>query len=123
MALEKVVEHVERHDAPKVPDTAIECVQEQGRPYQFPKPVAPTSLIPTRMSKPRRPPANQNERRESPFDIRRLFRWRSTRSTEIREEEDAGSDTWLTELLQRASREEDEDYQDFAPKRASSSNV
>jgi hypothetical protein len=28
-----------------------------------------------------------------------------------------GRDTWLTELLARASREEDEDYQDFAPKR------
>jgi hypothetical protein len=45
------------------------------------------------------------------------------RSTEISEEKDAGGDTWLTELLQRASREEDEAYQDFAPKRASNRNV
>jgi hypothetical protein len=28
-----------------------------------------------------------------------------------------GRDTWLTELLARASREEDEDYQDFAQRR------
>jgi hypothetical protein len=43
--------------------------------------------------------------------------------TETSEEEEAGSDTWLTELLQRASREEDEDHQDFTPKRASNRNV
>jgi hypothetical protein len=29
-----------------------------------------------------------------------------------------GQDTWLTGLLERASREEDEDFHDFAPKRA-----
>jgi hypothetical protein len=119
--LEKSVEHVERDDA--VPDTAIERVEEHGRPYKSPKPAAPASLIPIRTSKPRRLPANQNDRRESFFGIRRLFRWRSTRSTEISEEKDAGTDTWLTELLQRASLAEDEDYQDFAPKRASNRNV
>jgi hypothetical protein len=62
--------------------------------------------------------ANQSDRRESPSGIRRLFQWRSTRSIEISKGEGAGSDTWLTEVLQRASRPEDEDYQDFAPKRA-----
>jgi hypothetical protein len=120
--LEKSVEHVEREDAPRVTDTAIERAEEHGRPYQSPKPVAPASLIPIRTPKPRRLPANQNDRRESFFGIRRPFRWRSTRSTEISEEKGAGSDTWLTELLRRASRE-DEDYQDFAPKRASNCNV
>jgi hypothetical protein len=34
-----------------------------------------------------------------------------------------GRDTWLTELLARASREEDEDYQDFAPKSASANHA
>ena len=34
-----------------------------------------------------------------------------------------GRDTWLTELLARASREEDEYYQDFAPKRALERNA
>jgi hypothetical protein len=123
VALEKSVEHVERDDAPMVPDTAIERVEEHGRPYQSPKPVAPASLIPTRMSKPSRLPANQNDRPESLFGIRKLFRWRSPRSAEISEEKDVRSDAWLTELLQRASREEDEDYQDFAPKHASNRNV
>jgi hypothetical protein len=123
LALEKSVEHVERDDAPTVPDTAIERVEEHGRSYQWPKPVAPGSLIPTRTWKPRRLPANQGDRRESLFGIRRLFQWRSPRSTEISEEKDAGGDTWLTELLQRATREEDEAYQDFAPKRASNRNV
>jgi hypothetical protein len=106
-----------------IPDKAIERVEEHRRPYPSPKLVAPGSLIPTRTWKPRRQPENQNDRRESLFSIRTLFRWRSPRSTEISEEKDAGSDTWLTELLQRASREEDEDYQDFAPKRTSNRNV
>jgi hypothetical protein len=30
---------------------------------------------------------------------------------------------WLTELLERSSREEDGEYADFAPKRASNRNV
>ena len=112
VALGKSIEHVER-DGP-VPDTTIEHVQEHGRSYQCgqPKPVAPASRIPTRASKPRPLGANQNDRRESPSGIRRLFQWRSTRSIEVSEEEDTGRDTWLTELLERASREEDEDYQD-----------
>jgi hypothetical protein len=84
VALEKSVEQVERGDAPTVPDTAIERVEEHGRSYPWPKPVAPGSLIPTRTWKPRRLPANQGDRRESLFGIRRLFRWRSPRSTEVK---------------------------------------
>lgn len=102
-ALEQPIEQVGRDDAPAAPDTDIERVQEHGRPYQWPTPVAPASLMPTPASKPRHLPANQNERRESLFGLRKLFRWRPTRSAEISEEEDVGSDTWLTELLQRAS--------------------
>ena len=108
-ALEKSVEHVERDGAPTV--------------RVHPNPVASSSLTPTRTPKPRRLPADQNHRRGSLFGIWKLFWWRPTRSTEISEEEDAGSDTWLTELLQRTSQEQGEDYQDFAPKRASTSNV
>jgi hypothetical protein len=130
VALKKSVEHLERDGAPTVPALAVERVEEHGRrPYQcvHPNPVASSSLIPTRTPKPRRLPADQNHRRGSLFGIWKLFRWRPTRSTEssteIGVEEDAGSDTWLTELLQRASQEQGEDYQDFAPKRASTSNV
>jgi hypothetical protein len=125
-ALEKSVEHVERDGAPTVPALTVERVEEHGRrPYQcvHPNPVASSSLTPTRTPKPRRLPADQNHRRGSLFGIWKLFWWRPTRSTEISEEEDAGSDTWLTELLQRTSQEQGEDYQDFAPKRASTSNV
>jgi hypothetical protein len=41
----------------------------------------------------------------------------------VSEKEQTGRDTWLTDLLERASREEDEDYQDFTPKRPSNRNV
>jgi hypothetical protein len=41
---------------------------------------------------------------------------------EIGEEEQSGRDTWLTDLLERASDEEGEEFQDFAPKRARSRN-
>ncbi len=121
VAPRKSIEHVERDDAPTVPNTVVEYVEEYGRRYQSPKPVAPASLI--RTPNPRRLPANQNDRRKSLFGFWELFRWRSTRSTEIIEEEDMGSDNWLTELLQRASQEEDENRQDFTPKRASNRNV
>jgi hypothetical protein len=121
VALERSVEHVEWDGAPTVPDTAVEHVEEHARPYQcgHPNPVAPASLIPSRVSAPLRRPANQNvDRRGSLSGIPRLFRWRPTRSIEVNEDEEAGRDTWLTELLERTSREEDEDYQDFTPKRA-----
>jgi hypothetical protein len=120
-ALEKSGEHVERDGGP----TVVEHVEEYRRPYQSVQPpsVAPTSLIPSRVPMPRCLAANQNDRRESRASIRRLFRWRSTDSTEISEKEQTARDTWLTDLLERASREEDEDYQDFTPKRALNRNV
>src|SRR5258708_2416284 len=86
VALEKSVEHVEWDGAPTVPDTAV----EHGRPYQGvqPNPVAPASLIPSRVSAPLRRPANQNDRRAPSSGIRRLLRWRSAGSSEITEQED-----------------------------------
>jgi hypothetical protein len=122
VAREKSGEYVEWDHEP----TAAEHDEERGRPYQGVRPtsVAPASLFPSRVSMPHRLPANQNvERRGSLSGIRRLFRWRSSRSVEIGEEEHSGRDTWLTDLLERASPEEDEDYQDFTPKAASNRNV
>jgi hypothetical protein len=121
-ALEKSGEHVEWDGGP----TADERDKEYRRSYQCVQPtsVAPASLIPSRMSVPCPLPANQNvERLGSLSGIRRLFRWRSTRSIETSEKERMGRDTWLTDLLERASHEEDEDYQDFTPKRASNRNA
>jgi hypothetical protein len=115
VALEKSVEHVGWDDAPPVPDTAV----GHGRAYQ-----CPASLIPSPVSAPLCRPANQNvDRRGSLSGIRKLFRWRSTRNIEVGEEQETARDTWLTELLERASREEDEVYQDFAPKCVSNRNV
>jgi hypothetical protein len=119
VALEKSVEHVGWDDAPPVPDMTVEHVEEHGRLYQGGQPnlVVPASLIPSPVSAPLRRPANQNVgRRGSLSGIRKLFRWRCTRNIEVSEEEETARDTWLTELLERASREKDEVYQDFAPK-------
>ena len=126
MALEKSVEHVEWDGGPTLPKTVVEHVQEHGRPYQCGQPnlLVPASLIPSPVSAPLRRPANQNvDRRGSLSGIRKLFQWRSTRNIEVGEEEETARDTWLTELLERASREEDEVYQDFAPKCVSNRNV
>ena len=94
-------------------DTAIGQVEADAclEALKNPKPIATASLISNSVSIPRRPSANQN------VDRRwwRLFRWRSTRSMEVSEKKRTGRDTWLTGLLERASREEDEDYQDFTP--------
>jgi hypothetical protein len=117
LALEKSGERVEWDLEPTVPESD-EPVEEYLGPYQGaqPNPVAPASLIPTRVAMPRQPPANQNlDRRGSRYGIRRLLRWRSTHS-EISEEEEAGRNTWLTELLERASDEGDQEFQSFAPR-------
>jgi hypothetical protein len=100
-------------------DTAIgqveadACLEALEKSSEHQNPIATASLILNRVSIPRRPSANQN------VDRRwwRPFRWRSTRSMEVSEKKRTGRDTWLTGLLERASREEDEDYQDFTPKR------
>jgi hypothetical protein len=66
-------------------------------------------------------PANENDQHGGGALTRlwaQFFR-RDNESVEDGGEADCreGRDSWLTELLARASREEDEDYQDFAPKR------
>jgi hypothetical protein len=125
VALKKSGEQFEWDVEPTVPETADEDIEECGRPYQGVEPnsVAPASLIPTRVSIPRRFPANQNVAgRRSLSGIRRLFRWRSTRSIEINEEEETGRDTWLTDLLERASCDADNE-QDFAPKQSQRRNA
>ena len=120
VALEKFVEHVERDGGPNV-----EHAEECGRSYHGVQPnlVSSASPIPSPVSLPRLP-ANQNvDRRGSFSGIRRLFRWGSFRSIEISEAENKGGNTWLAELLERASREGDADYRDFAPKRASNQRL
>jgi hypothetical protein len=122
-ALEKSIEHVERDGGPTVPDAVVEHGEEWGRSYQCVQPnsAAPASLTPSSMSVPRRSPANQKVGgRRSLSGLRRLFRWRSSRSIEISEEEDRLRDTWLTELLDRASCDTDNYQQDFAPRWAQS---
>jgi hypothetical protein len=66
-------------------------------------------------------PANENDQ-QGRGRLTRLwtrFLCRTGESIEDDAEADGreGRETWLTDLLARASREEDEDYQDFAPKR------
>jgi hypothetical protein len=118
-ALEKSIEDVERDSGPTVPDAVVEHGKEWGRSYQCVQPnsAAPASLTPSSMSVPRRSPANQSR---SLSGLRRLFRWRSSRSIEISEEEVRLRDTWLTELLARASCDTDNYQQDFAPRWAQS---
>jgi hypothetical protein len=115
-ALEESGAHVEWDGGPTTDEHGGEYRRNQRVQPTW---VAPASLIPSRVAALRPLPANQNvERLGSLSSIRRLFRWRSSRSIEIGDKEQAGRDTWLTDLLERASREEDEDYQDFTPKRA-----
>jgi hypothetical protein len=73
VVLEKSGEHVERDIEPTVRETVDRHVEGYGRPYQSvqPTPVAPASLIPTRVPVPPRLPANQKRRRA------RVLRWRS----------------------------------------------
>lgn len=108
MALEKSGKHTQWGP------TAVEHDEEHGRPCQPVQPPSVASGSPSRVM-PCRVPPNQNiERRGHLSAIRRLFRWPSTRTTKCTGERD----TWLTDLLERASREENEGYQDFTPKRA-----
>jgi hypothetical protein len=69
-------------------------------------------------------PANENDEQARGL-LTRLWARFFRRAGEIGGEKDGreGRDTWLTELLARASREENEDYQDFAPKRASANHA
>jgi hypothetical protein len=102
-------------------ELAIGQVEADMQGEQRPRPVqdAPSCRPDMRSSN----PANENhERAHGP--LRRVwgqFFRRAGESLEGGVEGDSleGRDSWMTELLARASREEDENYQDFAPKRAS----
>ena len=117
MALDTAIGQVEADACLTVLERAVKGVGESARPcpYDQPNSIASRGLIPTRVSEPHRIPAIQNvEGRRSPSGIRRLFRWRARGSIKNSEEEGRVRDTWLTELLDRASRETNYE-QDFAP--------
>jgi hypothetical protein len=59
--------------------------------------------------------ANQSE--DSPGPLKRLWT-RATGRSAGSHIAPSGQDTWLTDLLERASDEADNDEQDFAPKQA-----
>jgi len=116
MALDTAIGQVEADACLAALERAVKPVGESARPH----PCAQPNSVASR-SVPRRFPANQNvEECRSLSGIRRLIRWRSSRSIENSEEEDRGRDTWLTELLDRASRATNDDEQDFAPRWARS---
>jgi hypothetical protein len=122
MALDTAIGQVEADACLAALERAVKQVGDSARPHAYVQPnsVASRSLIPTRVSVPRRFPANQNvEEQSSLSGLRSLFRWRANRSIENGEEEGRVRDTWLTELLNRASRETS-DEQDFAPRWARS---
>jgi hypothetical protein len=122
MALDTAIGQLEAEACLAALERAVKQVGESARPcrYDQPNSIESRGLIPTRVSELHRLPANQNvEGRRSPCGIRRLFRWRSSGSIEKSEEEGRVRDTWLTELLDRASRETNYE-QDFAPRWARS---
>jgi hypothetical protein len=117
MALDTAIGQVEADACLAALERAVNQAGESARPcpYDQPNSIETRGLISTRVSEPGPIPAKQNvEARRSPSGIRRLFRWRSSGSAENSGEEGRVRDTWLTELLDRASR--DTNYeQDFAP--------
>jgi hypothetical protein len=122
MALDTAIGQVEADACLAALERAVKQVGESVRPYPSAdsNSVASRRLVLSRVSVPRRFPANQNvEGRRSLSGIRRLFRWRSSRGIDS-QEEDRVRDTWLTDLLDRASREANDDEQDFAPRWARS---
>ena len=116
MALDTAIGQVEADACLAALERAVNQAGEFARPcpYDQPNSIESRGLISTRVSEPRPIPAKQNvAARRSPSGIRRLFR--SSGSTGKNSgEEGRVRDTWLTELLDRASR--DTNYeQDFAP--------
>ena len=112
MALDTAIGQVEADACLAALERAVKQVGESARPcpYDQPNSIESRGLIPTRVSELHGLPANQRSS---------LFRWRSSGSIENSEEEGRVRDTWLTELLDRASRETNYE-QDFAPRWARS---
>jgi hypothetical protein len=100
MALEAAIEELEADAGPEPVNAARGEFEEHGRPL-----ASRVSVAPSR-------PANQDiDRRGSRARIWTLFRWRSSDNIDVRER-----GTWLTDLLERASDEEEDEFQDFGPK-------
>jgi hypothetical protein len=111
MALEAAIEEVETDAGPERVK-AVSGNEEHGRSSEGVQSVAATSPVASRGSVAPSRPANQDiDRTGFRARIWTLFRWRSNDSIEVREH-----GTWLTDLLERASEEEDEELQDFAPR-------
>jgi hypothetical protein len=139
MALEAAIEKVEgqqpRDRVPSEP-AAMEHPAESVRwaPIATAPPVESVRAPPVAVARPgprrRVPaasqPANQNDAKPaSRTGAWAQYLWRLSPSVDIDEPDHLPQDrgTWLSEVLERASLEADNDEQDFAPKRARSSGA
>ena len=117
MALEAAIEELEADAGPEPVNATRGKFEEHGWSKEGVHSVA-TKPVASRISVAASRPANQDiDRTGSRARIWTLFRRRSNDSTEVRKH-----GTWLTDLLERASDEEDEELQDFAPKWVRSRN-
>jgi hypothetical protein len=101
MALEAAIEELEADAGPEPVNAARGKFEKHGWSNEGVHSVAVAPI----------PPNPEIDRRGSRARIWTLFRWRSNDSIEVREH-----GTWLTDLLERASDEGDEELQDFAPR-------
>jgi hypothetical protein len=120
MALEAAIDEVEADAGPEPLNVATEKYDD---PCEGVHPVSTAKPVPRRVST-ASVRYQKIDRRGSRARIWKLFRWRSNDDVEVGEQGGLGEhrDTWLTDLLERASDEEDEEFQDFAAKRARSRN-
>jgi hypothetical protein len=111
MALEAAIEELEADAGPEPVNAVRGKFEEHGRAHEGDQSAA-TRPFASRVSIAPSRSANQDiDRRGSRARVWRLFRRRSSDSIAVREH-----GTWLTDLLERASDEGDEDLQDFAPR-------
>jgi hypothetical protein len=138
MALEAAIAEVEddRQPRERVPSEPIVTEHPDESVRSAPVATAPpveSVAIPVAAARPvprgRVPaagPANQNDTKPAPRTAAwAQYLWRPSPDVDIDEPEHLpqGRGTWLSEVLERASLEADNDEQDFAPKRARSSGV
>jgi hypothetical protein len=111
MALEAAIEELEADAGPEPVNAARGKFEKHGWSSEGVQSVAPRPVA-SRVSVAPSRPANQDiDRTGSRARIWTLFPWRSSDSIDVRQR-----GTWLTDLLERASDEEDEELQDFAPR-------
>jgi hypothetical protein len=139
MALEAAIETIEGDQPPRemVPSEPVETGHPDERVRLAPIATAPPVesvatpvAAATPVPRPRVPaagrPANQNGAKPaSRTGVWAQYLWRPGQGDVIDEPEHLpqGGGTWLSEVLERASLEADNDEQDFAPRRARSSGV